>query len=134
MKATQIMTALLFVINDFSPCTKSSLFSPALKLGRFLGPARRAGNEMCQWVLKNNGQVVARRSCWPLSPDELHSPVEQRKRDIFDVLIGEKFGDSINPPKKPMPARGISLGGKTTISQISLISLNMKMKMNQLRY
>ena len=83
---------------------------PKEKLGRILGPARGAGNEMCQWVLKNNGQVVARRSCWPLSVAELHSPIEQRKRDIFDALIGEKFGDSINPPKQSMPVRGIPSG------------------------
>jgi hypothetical protein len=29
-------------------------------LGRVLGPARGEGNEMAQWVLKNNGQVVPR--------------------------------------------------------------------------
>ena len=27
-------------------------------LGRVLGPARGEGNEMCQWILKANGNVV----------------------------------------------------------------------------
>jgi hypothetical protein len=31
-------------------------------LGRVLGPARGEGNEMAQWVLKANGNVVPRRS------------------------------------------------------------------------
>ena len=31
-------------------------------LGLILGPARGEGNEMAQWVLKANGQVVPRRS------------------------------------------------------------------------
>ena len=29
-------------------------------LGRVLGPARGAGNEMCQWILKANGNVLPR--------------------------------------------------------------------------
>ena len=31
-------------------------------LGRILGPAKGEGNEMCQWVLKANGNVVPRRT------------------------------------------------------------------------
>ena len=36
-------------------------------LGRVHGPATNAGNEMYQWVLKCNGQVVPRRSLRPPS-------------------------------------------------------------------
>ena len=35
-------------------------------LGRILGPAKGEGNEMAQWVLKANGQVVPRRTTRPL--------------------------------------------------------------------
>ena len=45
-------------------------------LGRVLGPAPGQGNEMCQWVLKANGNVVPRRSLCPLHVDELHSNME----------------------------------------------------------
>ena len=38
-------------------------------LGRVLGPARGAGNEMAQWILKANGRVVPRRSLRPLKVD-----------------------------------------------------------------
>ena len=51
-------------------------------LGRVLGPARGAGNEMAQWILKANGRVVPRRSLRPLKVDEIHSPVEINKKSI----------------------------------------------------
>lgn len=68
-------------------------------LGRVLGPARGEGNEMSQWILKGNGNVVPRRSLRPLNTSELHSPTEQKKRDVFDALIERRWGTSINPPK-----------------------------------
>ena len=32
---------------------------------------------------------------------ELHSPVEHKKRDVFDALIERRMGTSINPPPTP---------------------------------
>jgi hypothetical protein len=68
-------------------------------LGRVLGPARGEGNEMAQWILKGNGKVVPRRSVRALNTAELHSPVEIKKRAVFDALIERRHGTSINPPK-----------------------------------
>ena len=68
-------------------------------LGRVLGPASGEGNEMCQWVLKANGNVVPRRSLRPLQVDENHSPVEAKKRETFDALIERRWGTSITPPQ-----------------------------------
>ena len=70
-------------------------------LGRVLGPARGEGNKMAQWVLKANGRVVPCRSLRPLNIAELYSPVEHRKRDVFDALIERRMGTSINPPPTP---------------------------------
>ena len=67
-------------------------------LGRILGPATGEGNEMAQWVLKANGQVVPRRTVRPLHVDELHSPQEIKKREIFDALIERRWGTSGSPP------------------------------------
>jgi hypothetical protein len=67
-------------------------------LGRVLGPARGEGNEMAQWILKANGNVVPRRSHRPLQTSELHSPSEENKRRIFDELIERRWGTSISPP------------------------------------
>jgi hypothetical protein len=66
-------------------------------LGRVLGPAKGEGNEMAQWILKANGNVVPRRSSRPLKPEEVHSEQEQEKRKIFDALIMRRWGSSINP-------------------------------------
>ena len=38
-------------------------------LGRCLGPAKNEGNEMAQWVLKQNGHVIPRRTCRRLTAD-----------------------------------------------------------------
>lgn len=69
------------------------------QLGRVLGPARGEGNEMCQWVLKSNGNVVPRRSLRPLKPEELRSETENDKRKLFDALIAKRHGTSMNKPK-----------------------------------
>ena len=66
-------------------------------LGRILGPARGAGNEMAQWILKANGRVVPRRSLRPLKVDELPSPVEIKKREVFDELIQRRWGSPMTP-------------------------------------
>ena len=63
-------------------------------LGRVLGPATGEGNEMAQWILKANGSVVPRRSQRPLKVDEIHSPIEQEKRDLFDALIAKRYGQA----------------------------------------
>jgi hypothetical protein len=65
-------------------------------LGRVLGPAKGEGNEMAQWILKENGNVVPRRSQQPLKVDEFHSSTEMKKREIFDGLIERRWGTSIN--------------------------------------
>ena len=67
-------------------------------LGKVLGPASGEGNEMAQWVLKANGQVVPRRSLRSLQVDELHSLQEIKKREIFVSLIERRWGTSASPP------------------------------------
>ncbi len=71
--------------------TESFPFSPEL-LGRVRCPAKGAGNEMSQWILKSNGHVVPRRTSRPLTVAELHSVMEVKKRKIFDGLIERRWG------------------------------------------
>ena len=74
-------------------------------LGKVLGPAKNAGNEMAQWVLKSNGQIVPRRTLRKLKPEELYNnPTEAQKRAVFNTSIRSKYGDSVNPPPKPLDA------------------------------
>ena len=67
-------------------------------LGRVLGPSKNAGNEMAQWILKSNGQIVPRRSLCLLKYEELHNNVvEDTNQSHFDQCIKERHGDSLIP-------------------------------------
>ena len=50
--------------------TPAKLPFPAYVLGHCLGPADNDGNEMTQWFLKQNGQIVPRRTMRRLTPEE----------------------------------------------------------------
>jgi hypothetical protein len=67
-------------------------------LGRVLGPAKGEGNEMAQWILKPNGNVIPRRTSRPLTVAEKHSDTELGLRKAFDEMIERRWGSSINPP------------------------------------
>eukprot|EP00970_Alexandrium_tamarense_P013767 scaffold3678_cov106-Alexandrium_tamarense.AAC.1 len=73
-------------------------------LGRCLGPAKNEGNEMAQWILKMNAQIVPRRSLHRLSEAELNptNEIELRKRKAFDNAIAAKLGDSFSLPPTPL--------------------------------
>ena len=68
-------------------------------LGHVLGPARGEDNELSQWVLKSNGNVVPRRTVQVLQLDEIHSDTEKRTRDVFDALIERRWGSPMSTPK-----------------------------------
>ena len=68
-------------------------------LGRVLGPACGEGNEMSQWVLKTNGNVVPCHTVQSLCVAEAHSPMEAMKWKVFDALIERRWGTSISPQK-----------------------------------
>ena len=69
-------------------------------LGCVLGPARGEGNELSQWVLKSNVNVVPRRIVRVLQLAEIQSDTEKHKRDIFDALIERRWGSPMSTPNK----------------------------------
>jgi hypothetical protein len=71
------------------------------RLGRCLGPAKNEGNAMAQWILKENGKVVPRRTLRRLTPAELSpsNEVESEKRSLFNAAIRNVLGDSVRIPK-----------------------------------
>ncbi len=69
-------------------------------LGRVLGPAKGEGNDMAQWILKANGNVVPRRSLRHLTVAEIHSPVVSKQQKIYDTLIERRWGTSMSAPPK----------------------------------
>lgn len=70
------------------------------KLGRCLGPSKDHGNEMCQWVLKENGYIVPLRTLRRLTPFELSvtNETERDKRLNFMNNIRRRYGDAARLP------------------------------------
>ena len=62
------------------------------RMGRYLGPSTGVGNEICSWVLKTNGKVVARRTIRPLNTIEKNSELEKEKVKAFDRTIQSLYG------------------------------------------
>jgi hypothetical protein len=72
---------------------------PREVLGRTLGLAKGKGNEMAQWCLKANRNVVPRRTVLrSLSPAKISSDTEIRKREVFTELVKTRWGTSVFPP------------------------------------
>ena len=55
---------------------------------------------MTQWVLKQNGEIVPRRTMRSLTPEELSRDSEILKRLNFTEAIQLKYGDSLSLPKR----------------------------------
>ena len=60
---------------------------PAHVLGRCLGPAKNEGNEMTQWVLKQNGKIVPHITMRRLTLEEWAREIEIKKRLEFNDAI-----------------------------------------------
>ena len=58
---------------------------------------------MAQWIHKSNIRIVPRRSLRPLKIDEIHSPVEITKREVFDELIKRRWGIPMTQSNIPQP-------------------------------
>ena len=80
-------------------------------LGRVLGPAKGAGNEMAQWILKANGSVVPRRTVRPLTTAESNSETEKARRRVFDGLIERRWGTAMIPPPNDSEVRQANYRG-----------------------
>ena len=73
---------------------------PSYVRGRCLGPAKNELNEMAQWVLKQNGKIVPRRTMRKLAQDELIRESETKKRDGFDAATKILYVYSFSLPTK----------------------------------
>ena len=65
-------------------------------LGRCLGPTHDDRNEMEQWILQQNGQVVPTRTLRRLSREELNpnKVMKLAKRQALDSKIERRLGNS----------------------------------------
>jgi hypothetical protein len=63
-----------------------------LILGRYLGPATNVGSALTAKILKSNGQNVCRSTLQHLKDKEIHCPIQQEMRRIFDETIANPLG------------------------------------------
>ena len=61
-------------------------------LGWWLGPSMDIGPTLCTKILKSNGQHMHRSSYCHLTEDEIDSPGEKQKRQIFDKVVEQRLG------------------------------------------
>jgi hypothetical protein len=62
-------------------------------LARWLGPAEGVGQGLTYYVIKDNGQVIARSTVRPLLPEEWTSEAEKTARLAFDKRLTEHIGE-----------------------------------------
>lgn len=62
-------------------------------LGRWLGPTDHVGQALCYYILKENGQIIARPSVRSLAPKELINPDEIKARNDFTEQVTGVIGD-----------------------------------------
>ena len=87
------MNGFTFANTQLSSLTKKE------ELCRCLGPTKNEGNQMCQWILQQNGQIVPRRTLRRLRPIDLSVTNEAEATNCaqFDAAIKKDLGDSITP-------------------------------------
>ena len=66
------------------------------KIGCCLGPCKDEGNEMAQYILKEAGRVVARRTVKKILESDLKSPVVKEQIARFNSLIYHRHDTSMN--------------------------------------
>ena len=87
-------------------CEASSAFPLTFHvLGLCLGTANNEVNEMAQWFLKLNGDIVPRQTMRKLTSDELVCKSEVKQSANSDAAIKQRYGDSftLSAPCNPNP-------------------------------
>ncbi len=63
-----------------------------LTLGQCLGPATNVGSALTAKILKSNGQTVCRSTLQHLNNKEIHCPIHQEMRRVFNESITHHLG------------------------------------------
>jgi hypothetical protein len=77
-----------------------------LTLGQYLGPATNVGSALTAKILKSNGQTVCRSTLWHLDDKEIHCPIHQEMRRVFNETITHHLGP--NAKEQDFPAEDLT--------------------------
>jgi hypothetical protein len=71
-----------------------------------LGPAINVGSALTAKILKSNGQTVCRTTLQHLNNKEIHCPIHQEMRRVFDETIANHLGP--NATEQDFPAEDLT--------------------------
>jgi hypothetical protein len=77
-----------------------------LTLGQYLGPATDVGSALTAKILKSNGQTVCRSTLGHLNGKEIHCPIHQEMRRVFNEIITDHLGP--NATEHDFPAEDLT--------------------------
>ncbi len=63
-----------------------------MTFGQYLGPATNVGSALTAKTLKSNGQTVCRSTLRHLNDKEIHCPIHQEMRRVFNETITHHLG------------------------------------------
>jgi hypothetical protein len=63
------------------------------QLGRFLGIAHRIGSDLCYYVLKSNGRVLARTTVQHVTKEDLQVTDTKHKLELFNSEMNQRLAD-----------------------------------------
>ena len=68
-----------------------------------IGPVKVEVNDMVQWVLKYSGNFFSSITLRSFNVEDIHSPINIKKRYTFDALIESRWVTEITPPNTNEP-------------------------------
>jgi hypothetical protein len=71
------------------------------KIGRYLGPSRNHGSEMCSKILKANGNTRHTATFVALTDDEMQDTEVQKLQEVFNRTLREALGPGIEKGDYP---------------------------------
>ncbi len=71
-----------------------------------MGPATNVGSALTAKIRKSIGQTVCRSTLWHLNDKEIHCPMHQEMRRVFDETIANHLGP--NATDKDFPAEDLT--------------------------
>jgi hypothetical protein len=77
-----------------------------LTLGQYLGPVTNVGSALTAKIFKSNGQTVCRLTLRHLNGEEIHCPIHQEMRRVFNETITHHLGP--NATGQDFPAEDLT--------------------------
>lgn len=72
-----------------------------IKTGKWLGVADKIGSPLTYWIMKDNGQIIARSTVRPLNDNEMNDEDEKERRKSFRIMLRNVYGSPLSDEDQP---------------------------------